>query len=171
MVPHPCRFRCGVDPNGSKAARVGNLTFFPRRWIKVEERRSPVNWFEWQSDASRRVKAFKIQPALAPRECLGGFCYNRTPMRAFQVSLNGKKLCLAGIGDDGVLTAIVTWVKGKGKGDLFLEVGGLVTPSDEHVSWKNQTPLRLGNTIEIKIIDASRLTPLRSAPLSTVSNG
>jgi hypothetical protein len=56
-------------------------------------------------------------------------------MRAFEVSLNGKKLCLAGISDDGVLTAVVNWVPRKGKGDPFLQVGGLVGPSDEHVSW------------------------------------
>jgi hypothetical protein len=55
--------------------------------------------------------------------------YNRIPMRAFEVSLNGKKLCLAGIGDDGVLTAIVDWVTGRDRADLFLEVGGLVSPT------------------------------------------
>lgn len=35
-------------------------------------------------------------------------------MRAFEVWLNGKKLCLAGIGDDGVLSVIANWVVGKG---------------------------------------------------------
>lgn len=59
-------------------------------------------------------------------------------MRAFEVSLNGKKLCLAGIGDNGVLTTIVNWVPLKGKGDLLLHVGGLMGPTDEHVSWETQ---------------------------------
>jgi len=31
-------------------------------------------------------------------------------MRAFEVYINGERACLAGIGDDGVLTAIVSWV-------------------------------------------------------------
>jgi hypothetical protein len=75
-------------------------------------------------------------------------------MRAFEVSLNGKKLCLAGVGNHGVLTAIVNWVTDESRGDLFLQVGGLVSPSDEHVSWENQRPLRTGDTIEVKIIDA-----------------
>ena len=50
-------------------------------------------------------------------------------MRAFRIYLNGKKLCLAGIGDDGVLSAIVNWVATDREGDLFLHVGGLLSPS------------------------------------------
>jgi hypothetical protein len=30
-------------------------------------------------------------------------------MIAFEIHLNGEKLCRAGIGDSGVLSAIVTW--------------------------------------------------------------
>lgn len=36
--------------------------------------------------------------------------YNANPMRSFNVSLNGKKLCLAGVGERGVLSAIISWV-------------------------------------------------------------
>ncbi|HEX3820551.1 MAG TPA: hypothetical protein VHW45_09470 [Candidatus Sulfotelmatobacter sp.] len=75
-------------------------------------------------------------------------------MRAFEVSLNGEKLCLAGIGDDGVLTAIVNWVSGKKAADMFLEVGGLLSLVDEHVSWLNQKPLHVGDEIQVKIIEA-----------------
>jgi hypothetical protein len=75
-------------------------------------------------------------------------------MRAFDVSLNGKKLCSAGIGDDGVLSAIVNWVTRKGTGDLFLEVGGLVSTVDEHVKWVNQKPLQVGDTIQVTVVDA-----------------
>jgi hypothetical protein len=66
-------------------------------------------------------------------------------MRAFEVALNGKKLCLAGIGDDGVLTTIVSWVTRGGKGDSFLRVGGLITPVNEHVAWTEHKPLRVGD--------------------------
>jgi hypothetical protein len=75
-------------------------------------------------------------------------------MRAFDVSLNGKKLCRAGIGDDGVLTTIVNWVTRNSVGDLFLEVGGLVSTVDEHVSWVNQKPLQVGDTIKVTIVEA-----------------
>lgn len=71
--------------------------------------------------------------------------------------MNGKKLCLAGIGDDGVLSAIANWVAG-GRykaADLFLEVGGLISPSQEHVAWIKQRPLRVGDEIRVKIIDAT----------------
>src|SRR5260370_38971102 len=72
-------------------------------------------------------------------------------MRAFKVSLNGKKLCLAGVGDHGVLSAIVNWVAGDRGADLFMHVGGLA--SEEHVAWVKQKKLSVGDEIQIKIID------------------
>ena len=76
-------------------------------------------------------------------------------MRAFEVYLNGKRVSLAGIGDDGVLTAIVGCVTAKGRRDLFLEVGGKVSPADEHVAWINHKPLRLGDQLQIKLVEAT----------------
>ena len=76
-------------------------------------------------------------------------------MRAFEVSLNQKKLCLAGVSEDGVLSAIVTWVTGGARGrraDLFLEVGGLA--NEEHVAWIKQKHLRVGDEIRVKIVAA-----------------
>jgi len=69
--------------------------------------------------------------------------------------LNRKELCLAGIGDDGVLTAITNWVSGgpHENADLFLEVGGLVSPSREHLNWIKQKPLRVGDEIRVKIVE------------------
>jgi hypothetical protein len=78
-------------------------------------------------------------------------------MRAFEVSLNGKKLCSAGIGDDGVLTAIVNWVTGKSGADLFLHVGGLIGPTGEHVAWENNKRLRLNDRIEVKVIETRKV--------------
>jgi hypothetical protein len=57
-------------------------------------------------------------------------------MIAFEVSLNGKRVCTAGVQDFGVLSAIVSWVRRRpaqsrdGKTieeELTVEVGGLVT--------------------------------------------
>jgi hypothetical protein len=71
-------------------------------------------------------------------------------MRAFEVHLNGKRLCLAGIGNDGVLTAIANWVVGDGRKDMWLRVGGLILPADEHISWPNWK-LRVGDEIKIVV--------------------
>ncbi|MGO8985197.1 MAG: hypothetical protein ACLQFM_10450 [Terriglobales bacterium] len=74
-------------------------------------------------------------------------------MRAFKVSLNGERVCLAGIGERGVLTAIVTWVAGDRRADLFMEVGGLA--NEEHLKWVNQKPLRVGDEIKVKIVEVT----------------
>jgi hypothetical protein len=84
-------------------------------------------------------------------------------MRAFQVYLNGKRLCTAGVGDDGVLSTIVTWVRTarntpshrskpvQGE-DLFIQVGGLINPIEEHLSWL-QRPLRVGDDVRITVVE------------------
>jgi hypothetical protein len=87
-------------------------------------------------------------------------------MRAFKISVNGKKLCVAGIGDEGVLSAIVNWVAGvrgksRGDGDLFLHVGGLVSPTNVHVAWATQKPLQIGDEIRIKVVE----TPVVDEPI------
>jgi hypothetical protein len=76
-------------------------------------------------------------------------------MRAFEVYLNDNKLCLAGIGDDGVLTAIVNWVTGHGRAESFLEVGGLDSSKNEHVKWINHKPLRAGDEILIRAVETT----------------
>jgi hypothetical protein len=75
-------------------------------------------------------------------------------MRAFEVHLNGKRLCVAGIGEDGVLTAIITYVARKDGNDLDLRVGGLVSRTGEHVDWSNQR-LKTGDEIRLKIVKAA----------------
>jgi len=55
-------------------------------------------------------------------------------MRALEIAIDGKKLCLVGIGHEGVLTAIVNSVVGDRGEDLFLQVGGLISETDEHHS-------------------------------------
>jgi hypothetical protein len=80
-------------------------------------------------------------------------------MIAFEIHLNGEKLCRAGIGDSGVLSAIVTWsaatiATGARNEGLFLNMGGLVTPEREHVSWIDQKPLAVGDGIQVSIVEA-----------------
>jgi hypothetical protein len=80
-------------------------------------------------------------------------------MRAFEVSLNGSKLCVAGISADGVLTAIVTWVAGDRGADLFLEVGGLVSSVQENVTWIRQKPLVVGDEIRVNVREVEAVDP------------
>ena len=76
------------------------------------------------------------------------------PMIAFEVHLNNEKLCRAGVGDKGVLSAIVTWSTGARGKSLFCSVGGLITPEGKHVSWVNQKPLAIGDKIQVTIVEA-----------------
>jgi hypothetical protein len=74
-------------------------------------------------------------------------------MRAFKVTLNGKKLCLAGVGDRGVLTAIVDWVAHDRGERLSLQVGGLA--NEEHLQWMGPKRLRVGDEIRVKIVETA----------------
>ena len=88
-------------------------------------------------------------------------------MRAFKVSLNGKKLCLAGIGERGVVSAIVNWVAGEGGADLFMEVGGFA--SERHVKWIRQKHLHVGDEIRVKIVEAASVDrPIKVKPINPV---
>jgi hypothetical protein len=80
-------------------------------------------------------------------------------MIAFEIYLNDQKLCRAGIGDSGVLSAIVNWsaatmASGTRNESLFLNLGGLVNPEGKHVSWINQKPLAVGDKIQVNIVEA-----------------
>jgi hypothetical protein len=80
-------------------------------------------------------------------------------MLAFEIYLNDQKLCRAGIGNSGVLSAIVTWAAatmatGTRNESLFLNMGGLINPEGERASWINQKPLAIGDKIQINIVEA-----------------
>jgi hypothetical protein len=77
-------------------------------------------------------------------------------MRAFEVHLNGKRLCVAGIGDNGVLTAHIAHLVGQYKNELRLEVGGLSLPFKEYVTW-NRRKLKVGDEIRIRVCEASSI--------------
>jgi len=73
-------------------------------------------------------------------------------MRAFEVHLNGKRLCVAGLGGDGVLNTMVDHVAGHGRNELYLRVGGLISATEEHVRWRNLR-LRLGDKVALRIVE------------------
>lgn len=90
-------------------------------------------------------------------------------MLCFEVYRNGEKLCTAGVGDYGVLAAIVTWgshhpekwarwvadgVPESEREKLSLSVGGLhhdATEHSERLKWLD-SPLSEGDEIRIRII-------------------
>jgi hypothetical protein len=75
-------------------------------------------------------------------------------MKGFQVHLNGRKLCIAGLSEHGVLTAIVDYVSGHGRDELALSVGGLISSKEEHVRWVKRRSLRMGDEIQVKVIES-----------------
>lgn len=97
-------------------------------------------------------------------------------MLCFEVYRNGEKLCTAGIGDFGVLTAVLTWVshepeklkKWAASGipeteptRLELEVGGLgrcVGEAGEHLKWV-ESDLVVGDEIRIRVVDVPVADP------------
>ena len=88
-------------------------------------------------------------------------------MPVFQIYLNGKKLTTAGVGDLGVLSAVVSWVRRKGdhtlakkpdcvEEELTLHVGGLISPTEEHVRWLDRG-LKVGDEVRIAIAENAKV--------------
>jgi hypothetical protein len=92
-------------------------------------------------------------------------------MIALEVSLNGKRVCIAGAEDLSVLSAHITAVGKLGKqtvparpddtsGEIHYSVGGLTARSDPekdvHVNWKSVAPLKVGDVIQVKILETEK---------------
>jgi len=75
------------------------------------------------------------------------------PCAAFKIYLNGKKHCLAGVGNDGVLTTTITYVRPRKRRETQTYVGGLILPQGDHVMWK-QSRLCPGDELRVKIVEA-----------------
>lgn len=79
-------------------------------------------------------------------------------MICFDVFLNGKKLCRAGLREALVLTCIVDWVKLPSDGEeMSLHVGGLYeTPGGGNAlpNWIKRLPLSQNDEITIRIVDS-----------------
>jgi hypothetical protein len=72
-------------------------------------------------------------------------------MRAFKINLNGKRICVAGAGADGVLTTHIDYV-GQGSGHLRLAVTGLFTKTDEHAIWAT-LGLKVGDKVQVTVVE------------------
>ena len=98
-------------------------------------------------------------------------------MIAFEVRVNGKRICIAGAEDLAVLTAHVT-ASGKlgaktmparsddTKGEVFYSVGGLTARPDPNndvqVRWKSISPLRVGDVVQVKVLEVKKADRARS---------
>jgi len=84
-------------------------------------------------------------------------------MRTFEVYLNRKRLCVAGLDDDCVLTTIIDYVS-RDRGRLHLHVGALDSSTEEHVRWQDRN-LRVGDEIRIRIANRKRAdVPVKRFP-------
>ena len=92
-------------------------------------------------------------------------------MIAFEVRINGKKICVAGAGDLSVLTAAVTAVGKLGPStkpprpddttnDIHFRVAGLTARGDEsrdvHLDWTSFLELSAGDVVQIKVRDVAK---------------
>lgn len=75
-------------------------------------------------------------------------------MIGFELKINGKLICSAGVGSLQFLTAALTWMKRKEE-ELNVSVGGMAfhaNGENEEVRWVNQ-PVAAGDEIAIRILD------------------
>ena len=81
-------------------------------------------------------------------------------MHALEVSINGKRLCVASAGEDGlvisnvVLTGAVSGPPGAFAGRF--RVGGIL--NEQHLEWAIG-PIKLGDVVEIRIVDSLQPDP------------
>jgi hypothetical protein len=93
-------------------------------------------------------------------------------MIAFEVSLNGKRLCTAGAEDLSVLTAVVTACGRLGektvparpdqKGrEIHVHIGGLTARrdpnADVHVNWNKTRFLEVGDVLKVRIRETDKV--------------
>jgi len=92
-------------------------------------------------------------------------------MIAFEVSLNGKRVCVAGAEDLGVLSAHVTALGKLGKrtvpyrpdetsGEIHYSIGGLTSRpkplADVHLRWQSDRQLKVGDVVSVRVIETKK---------------
>ena len=84
-------------------------------------------------------------------------------MRIFEVSLNGKKLCAAGIGEGLLLADIAHFVRQNPnpRDSLRLDVGAVIGPPDQYPHWVGRQ-LKVGDVVEIRIVEGEKASRFRN---------
>ncbi len=75
-------------------------------------------------------------------------------MKAFHITVNGKRTALAGIGGQGVLTVMVVLNSNEYDDVLDLDVGGLIGKTGAQVMWPSPQ-IKMGDEIVIKIVNSN----------------
>jgi hypothetical protein len=75
-------------------------------------------------------------------------------MIAFRVNVNGKRTCVAGVGERGVLTTFVNYVSNDRQRTIDTAVSGLYTATEEHAIWK-KVDLKVGDKVQVTIIETN----------------
>ncbi len=73
-------------------------------------------------------------------------------MKALEVKLNGRKLCIAGV-EDGVVSAVMSYVCNGKNHDLALSVSGLIRSDGATYSWTPRRKIRSGDEVLVRVID------------------
>jgi len=79
-------------------------------------------------------------------------------MRALEVFVNGRRLCIAGVGAQGVVTASVLWSAHAGIENAFMDVNGLDGATNEVLKW-SVPPIGVGSEITIRIVETPSTDP------------
>jgi|SRR5579862_2013789 len=72
-------------------------------------------------------------------------------MRALEIHLNGKRLCVAGTEQGTLFFSIACMENAQGRGEVGLGITGL-SPTNETVRWE-QRALRMNDQIQVKIVE------------------
>jgi hypothetical protein len=84
-------------------------------------------------------------------------------MTAFEIRINGEKVCTAGLNEPGVVTSIVSWLRGVPKAKdaissehIDIRIGGLNSRTDTHLTWLTRT-LQIGDEVKIKVLAKAKV--------------
>ncbi len=77
-------------------------------------------------------------------------------MRAFEIRLNGKRLCIAGIQEGMLLCSVACTENRNGQGPVGLSMTGTSYLKEELVQWQHRT-VRTNDLIQIKIIETDKV--------------
>lgn len=86
-------------------------------------------------------------------------------MIAFEVHINGQRICVAGLKGFGVVSATLCRARhdatapvGPGE-ELFLELGGLDATTREFLKWLPHQPLNVSDEIRFKVVETESADP------------
>jgi hypothetical protein len=83
-------------------------------------------------------------------------------MKAFTILRNGQEFTTIGVGDSGLLSAVIHWASGRPEeigGEFFMMLGGVdrsVGEYGEHLRW-HAPRLALGDEITFRLVEAKQV--------------